>query len=144
MRSPKPRVSGWSSIPDVQDRLRHGLTALYDWYARNEDLTACVLRDAEHHALTREITDHRLKPAFAAYRKVLGSGLNARQRALLAVALDFHAWRVLTREAQTSPASAATLFAETIQSATAPETATGGLGRGQRAAAAARGRRARA
>jgi AcrR family transcriptional regulator len=137
-RDPLPDASGWSSIPDVQDRLRHGLAALYDWYARNEELTACVLRDAEHHALTREITDHRFGPSFATYRKVLGSGLGARQRALLAVALDFHAWRALTREAQTSPAAAAALFAETIHSAAAPE-----AGRAQRGTAA-RGRRARA
>jgi AcrR family transcriptional regulator len=140
-RDPLPEPSGWTSIPDVQDRLRHGLAALYAWYARNEQLVACVLRDAEHHAMTREISEYRFGPVFGACRKVLGRGLTARQRALLAVALDFHAWRALTRESQASPDTAAAMFAQAIRSAAAPEVGT--AGRGQRVAPT-RGRRARA
>jgi AcrR family transcriptional regulator len=115
-RDPLPDASGWAEVPVGRDRLLHGLSALYAWYARNEELTACVLRDAEHHALTREITDYRFGPPFETYRRVLGAGLRAEQRALLAVALDFHAWRALTRETPASPTAAATLFAEAIHS----------------------------
>lgn len=115
-RDPLPDAAGWARIPVVRDRLRHGLSALYEWYARNEELVACVLRDAEHHALTREIADYRFGPAFETYRRELGAGLSADQRALLAVALDFHAWRALTRETLRSPMTPAALFAEAIHS----------------------------
>ena len=41
---------------------RVGLRAIYDWYERNAELIACVLRDAEYHALTREISELRFGP----------------------------------------------------------------------------------
>ena len=58
-----------------------GLRAIYDWYERNADLAACVLRDAEYHALTREIAELRFGPPMAGYHEVLGAKLNAKQRA---------------------------------------------------------------
>jgi hypothetical protein len=57
-----------------------------------------VLRDAEYHALTREIAEMRLGPHMAAYREVLGKGLSAKQRAVLRLALSFFTWRTLVRE----------------------------------------------
>src|SRR3954464_2264375 len=51
-RDPLPDPEAWRSIEDTSERLRAGLKALYGWYERNADLVACVLRDAEHHALT--------------------------------------------------------------------------------------------
>jgi hypothetical protein len=56
-RDPAPDAAPWRAIADRGERLRVGLRAVYDWYARNESLTACVLRDAQHHALTREINE---------------------------------------------------------------------------------------
>src|SRR5690606_15600990 len=82
-RDPLPDAEPWRTIEDPRERLRVGLRALYDWYARNASLAACVLRDAEHHALTREISELRLGPPMAAYREVLGARLNASQRAVL-------------------------------------------------------------
>ena len=61
-------------------------------------LAACVLRDAEYHALTREISDMRCGPYMAAYPEVLGDKLNAKQRAMLQLALSFYTWRTLVRE----------------------------------------------
>jgi hypothetical protein len=87
---------------------------LYDWYARNEALMACVLRDAGHHALTSEIAAMRFGPTFEAYRQVLAEGLTSPQRALLAVAMDFHAWRALAREGGLSPSAAAELFSSAV------------------------------
>ncbi|HQR24745.1 MAG TPA: helix-turn-helix domain-containing protein [Steroidobacteraceae bacterium] len=116
-RDPLPDAAPWAGIPTARDRLRQGLSALYGWYARNESLAACVLRDAEHHALTREITELRFGRPMAAYRQVLGAGLAPNQQALLAVALDFHTWRTLAREAQMSPEAAAGVVAEAVASA---------------------------
>jgi AcrR family transcriptional regulator len=113
-RDPLPDAAGWAETRPVRDRLQQGLTALYGWYARNEELAACVLRDAEHHELTRRITQLRFGPPMAAYHEVLGAKLAPRQRALLGVALNFHAWRSLARDARLPPAEAARVFADAI------------------------------
>src|SRR3712207_1796377 len=58
-RDPLPGAEPWRAIADRRDRLRIGLHALYDWYGRNAERAACVLRDAEVHALTKEISQMR-------------------------------------------------------------------------------------
>jgi AcrR family transcriptional regulator len=97
-RDPLPDAGAWRTIADPSERLRIGLRAIYDWYERNADLVACVLRDAEYHALTREVTALRFGPPMAVFGEVLGAKLNAKQRALLGLALSFFTWRTLTRE----------------------------------------------
>lgn len=97
-RDPMPDATPWRDIADATERLRTGLSALYGWYQRNAALAACVLRDAEYHALTREIVELRQGPNMAAYGEVLGVGLDQRQRAMLDLALSFFTWRTLTRE----------------------------------------------
>jgi AcrR family transcriptional regulator len=97
-RDPMPDADPWRLISSQRERLRAGLQAIYQWYDRNEGQAACVLRDAEHHELTREIAETRLGPYFANYRDVLGKGLGAKQRELLNLALSFHTWRTLVRD----------------------------------------------
>lgn len=97
-RDPLPNAEAWRHIEDPKERLRIGLRALYDWYERNAGLVACVLRDAEYHALTREITELRFGKPMALFHEVLGARLKAKQRALLPLTLSFHTWRTLTRE----------------------------------------------
>src|SRR5262249_28300643 len=82
-RDPLPDAAPWRAIAARRERLRTGLLALYGWYERNAALAACVLRDAECHALTREISELRLGPYFAAYREVLGTRLGVKQKAVL-------------------------------------------------------------
>lgn len=94
-RDPLPDATPWTHIADVKKRLSAGLSAIYGWYSRNAELAACVLRDAEHHALTREICELRWGPPMATYRSVLGSGLSLRQLAMLELALSFFTWRTL-------------------------------------------------
>jgi hypothetical protein len=48
---------------------------------------------------------------------VLGAGLNGRQRALLELALDFFAWRTLTREGRLKQAAAVDAMVRAIDSA---------------------------
>jgi AcrR family transcriptional regulator len=124
-RDPLPDGAAWADIAGVRDRLRVGIAAIYGWYNRNADLAACVLRDAEHHALTREIAELRFGPPMARHRQVLGAGLPQRARALLAVALNFHSWRTLAREAQLSPTAAADVVADAIASACSSVSARG-------------------
>lgn len=97
-RDPRPDARQWRTITDRGARLTAGLTALYAWYARNADLMACVTRDAQHHALTREIAELRTGPAMAACREVLGAGSGSGGRAALALALSFHGWATLVRD----------------------------------------------
>src|SRR6187200_133092 len=64
-RDPLPDPAPWRAIEDRRERLRVGLAALYGWYERNAALAACVLRDAESHALVREIVEIRMAPSLA-------------------------------------------------------------------------------
>ncbi len=116
-RDPLPDAEPWRAIEDPSERLRAGLRAIYDWYERNADLLACVLRDAEYHALTREITELRFGPSMAAYREVLGAKLNAKQRALLRLALSFFTWRTLARESGLKQDAAVAAMVQAIESA---------------------------
>ncbi len=98
-RDPPPDAKPWTEINALDSRLRTALGEIYTWFARGEQLNACVLRDAENHALTREVTQLRIGPYFAAYHEVLGAGLDTRQAAMLHLALSFHTWRTLVRGA---------------------------------------------
>lgn len=98
-QDPLPDSKTWRAIADPAERLRAGLSAIYGWYARNDRLLACVLRDAEHYAPVREIMALRYAPGIGAWHDVLGEKLKAKQRPLLALALSYHTWRTLTREA---------------------------------------------
>jgi len=116
-RAPLPDPEPWRAIGDRRARIAAGLRALYGWYGMNEQLTACVVRDAEVHPLTREVATLRRGPAMAAYAEILGAGLNATGRALLGLALGFHAWRALVRDGGLDAAAAADAMAAAIDGA---------------------------
>lgn len=116
-RDPLPDAASWRCIDDWRERCRVGLRALYGWYRRNADLAACVLRDAEHHSLTREIVDLRLEPYMAAYREVLGAKLNKKQEAVLQLALSYFTWRTLVRDADLKEAVAIKVMVDAIDHA---------------------------
>jgi AcrR family transcriptional regulator len=116
-RDPLPEAAAWRNVGDQHERLRLGLVALYGWYERNAQLAACVLRDAECHPLTKEISELRLGPPIAACQKVLGAKLSAKQRAVLRLALSFFTWRTLVREAGLNSAAAAKAMVQAIDGA---------------------------
>jgi AcrR family transcriptional regulator len=116
-QSPLPQADGWRAITDRGKRLKAGLSEIYGWYAENAALAACVLRDAEHHALTREISGLRYGPYVAAYHEVLGTGLNAKQRAMLHLALNFFTWRSLVRESGLGQGAAVNAMVQAIEDA---------------------------
>jgi AcrR family transcriptional regulator len=114
-QDPLPDVDGWAAHPAGTERIRHGLEELYAWYARNQQLTSAVLRDAEVHDLTREIVQLRLAPTFERAATVLGEGMEEESRALLAVALNFACWSALSDF--TDVGNAAALMARAVTTA---------------------------
>ncbi|HYF09090.1 MAG TPA: hypothetical protein VD970_15815, partial [Acetobacteraceae bacterium] len=116
-RDPLPDAAPWRAIADPGHRLRVGLRALYDWYGRNAERAACILRDAEVHALTKEISQMRMGPFMRAYREVLGDGRDATQRAMLGLMLGFHAWRALARENGLEQAASVEAAARAVEAA---------------------------
>jgi AcrR family transcriptional regulator len=113
-RDPLPDAEAWRAITPHRERLRVGLRAIYDWYDRNADLAACVLRDAEYHALTKEMVGLRFGAPMAAYHEVLGAKLNTKQRAVLHLALSFPVWRMLVPESGLKPKTAVEAMIEAI------------------------------
>jgi AcrR family transcriptional regulator len=116
-RDPLPDAGSWRDIADRQERLRVGLVAVYDWYGRNAELAACVLRDAEYHPLTREIVEMRMAPPMTAWQDVLGATLSMKQRAVLRLALSFFTWRTLVREGGLRPGTAVAAMVQAIDCA---------------------------
>jgi AcrR family transcriptional regulator len=114
-RDPPPDAGPWRNIEDRRERLGAGLAAIYGWYERNAALTACVLRDAEHHALTREVAELRMGPYFAAYHAVLGATLSTKQHAMLALALSFFTWRTLVRDGGLDSGAAAAAMVQAVE-----------------------------
>ena len=115
-REPLPDANAWRAIENRQERLRTGLGAIYAWYARNASLVACVLRDAEHDPVVRETAQKSFGPYMARFDEVLGAKLNARQRAMLHLALSFHTWRTLTQESGLKQAAAVSAMVHAIES----------------------------
>lgn len=118
-RHPMPDAAPWRAIADRRERLRTGLAAIYGWFEDNAGLLAAVLRDAEHHQLTRETNERTFMPRFAAYHEALGATLSAKQRAMLALALSFHTWRTLAQNGGIKTAAAVKAMVHAIESADA-------------------------
>lgn len=116
-RDPFPDPEPWRAIEDIAERLGVGIDALYVWYGRNAELLANVLRDAEHHAPTREVSDLRFGPPGRAIGETLGAGLSAKQRALLQLALSFFSWRTLVHDAGLKRAEAVAAVVRAIDTA---------------------------
>jgi AcrR family transcriptional regulator len=114
---PPPDAEPWRGIADRRERLRTGLSEIYGWFERNAQRLGCVLRDAESHPLVKEISAMRIGPHMAAYRDVLGTKLNAKQRALLQLALSFYTWRTLVRDSGLKQAAAVEAMVQAIDGA---------------------------
>lgn len=115
---PMPGPEAWETINDPESRLRRALTVLYAWYERNAQLSGNVLRDFEdgHPAVRKIVTDGWL-PRIEASRALLSAGLKEKGKAALALALSFHTWRTLIRDAGLKPAAAVNLMVQTVLAA---------------------------
>ena len=116
-RDPLPDAKEWRGIRDRKARLATGLAAIYGWYARNEQLAGCVLRDAEFHEPVREIVALRYGPHLSAFESVLGEGLSSPQVAVMRVALGYFTWRSLVRDSRLSATAAVEAMAKAVVAA---------------------------
>lgn len=112
---PLPDAAAWRGLHDRGERLRAGLTGIYGWYARHPSLMACVLRDAETNAVTREIMELRVGPVAHAWHDVLGEKLSAKQKALLPLALSFYTWRSLVQDGGLKTSAAVEAMVQMIE-----------------------------
>jgi AcrR family transcriptional regulator len=97
--NPMPDPEPWREIDDLEQRLRHGLGALYAYYERNEPMLSNVIRDAEFDPVIAEIGRMRIGPPLGAIRAVLANGRRSKRLlALLDVAVAFSTWRTLVRD----------------------------------------------
>jgi AcrR family transcriptional regulator len=112
-RDPPPDPELWAAVGDPGQRLRIGLSELYEYFGRHEALLGHVTRDAEEDPVTAEIVAIRFGPWLARMREVLGNDLpaNRRVQAALDLAIDFHAWRRLTGSGLTLEEAVETMVA---------------------------------
>lgn len=111
-RDPLPDVESWRALAPGRHRAERGLRELYAWYQRNAGQAGCVLRDAEHHAPTREIVDARLTPTFDLAAQLLTEAVPKRSVPLVRLAIGFACWRSLSETLD--PNLAAGLMADAI------------------------------
>ncbi len=118
-RNPLPDPEPWREIEDPEDRLRQGLGEIYAYYESNEAMLSSVIRDAEVHAITREMVSQGIVPAMAALSAALAAGWarGKKTRAAIDLALSFHTWRSLVHESDLSAATAAALMARIVRCA---------------------------
>jgi AcrR family transcriptional regulator len=107
-RYPLPDASAWLTIDNPERRLRRGFSELYAYYAEHGGELAPIMRDMEHHALTRELIEVRMRPAFDRIRDVLAEPFHARGArrtrllAMLELFMHLHTWRMLAHTTSTA------------------------------------------
>jgi AcrR family transcriptional regulator len=118
-RDPLPDEKVWRQIGDPEKRLHRALAEVYAWFARNFELAARVLRDAEVDPLTRDIVQMRIGPRIEDFRQVLSQGFrpSRKLRAALRLALSFPTWRSLVKEGRLSRNGAVDLMVGAIRCA---------------------------
>jgi AcrR family transcriptional regulator len=116
-RDPIPEAAAWRDIADRRERLMAGIGEIYGWFERNAALLALVLRDAQHHQVTRETSQRQFGPPIAAWHEALGERLTAKQRAMLHVALSYYTWRNLALDAGLEQGEAVDLMVRAIECA---------------------------
>lgn len=101
--NPPPDPATWSQIADPEQRLRHALSELYEWYVWAEPMLTNVYRDAPLVPAMAPAGEN-FRRHFEALEVALMDGRPTRGRARARVAaavghaLDFGTWHSLTRE----------------------------------------------
>ncbi len=119
--NPPPDPGSWHSIDDVEQRLRRGLTEIYAFHRRTEQMSIHALHDMEEKPVLREV----LAPYFAYWeqvRDVLASAwgtqnatCSTRIHAAIGHAISFQTWRSLIREQGLEDAEAVELMASMLR-----------------------------
>ena len=118
-RDPLPDEQAWRRISDPEQRLRRALAEIYGWFARNCELAARVLRDAEVDLLTRDIVQMRIGAPMEGFRRILSQGFppSRKLQAALRLALGFQTWRSLVKQGGLSRDAAVDLMVSAIRCA---------------------------
>jgi AcrR family transcriptional regulator len=116
-RNPLPDPATWREMEDPEERLRHGLKEMYAYYEANQAMLSSVIRDAEVHAVTRDMVSQYIRPGMAKLGAALAEGLGRgrRTRAAVDLALSFHTWRSLVPESGLSADQAAELMVRIVR-----------------------------
>ena len=116
---PPPDPTPALRLADARERLRAALVAFYRWYRETQATTGNVERDRhllpELDALLAETADRRLDALAGALAD--GFGDSERVHALTRLALDFSAWRRLTRDGLSDEAAAAVMVDAVVAAA---------------------------
>jgi AcrR family transcriptional regulator len=116
---PIPSPHLWMAERDPAARLTAALTAIYTWFAETEAMTAGVLRDAEVHPVLREVSGLRFGVPFSAIHTSLAGGLGSKGKAALWLAISFHTWRTLARDARLAQKAAVAVMVHAVLDADA-------------------------
>ena len=101
-RHPAPAFDSWEEIDDPCDRLVTGLTELFGWYRKGEDMLSNVFRDVATVPALKEVMDDGLGVYMDAVRQVLAAPFDVeaerrhRVEAAVRAATDFHLWKALS------------------------------------------------
>jgi len=101
--NPVPDISAWAAVADPEERFRRALADMYGRYARTEEMTGNVRRDAELMPSLRQVLDQGWQPFLESALDILSAGWGARGararrlRATIDLALDFGTWKRLVR-----------------------------------------------
>lgn len=100
--NPPPDPASWTQVADPEERLRGALAEVYAYHRRTEPMISNVVRDAQVHPLTREVSEPYFRH-WERMRYVLATGWGVGDEQLdlllgiLGHALDFQTWRSLVR-----------------------------------------------
>lgn len=119
---PPPDPQTWGEVTSARERVRRGLAELYDYFERNESLTANILKDMYTVPAMKELNVPILETAFAQMGDILAAGFEdrteaarQRRRAATAVALSFGTWQVLVGQQGLTRSQAVDVMAEFIE-----------------------------
>ena len=127
--NPLPDPEPWQEIPDPERRLRKALGDLYSYFRRRERLWANILRDQEmllENPEALEADAEIMEPIFLHWermRETLAAGWGPPDSppglllGAIGLALDFQAWRAMTRTQGTSDERAIELMVGMVRCA---------------------------
>jgi len=95
--NPPPDIARWAQIEDPDERLRVGLTELYAFYGRTEQMLSNLVRDEPLVPVVQK-TFANFRGYLAAARDVLARGRGRDAKPAIGHALAFTTWRSLVRE----------------------------------------------
>ncbi len=101
--NPPPDPASWTQTSDPEARLRAALAEVYAYHRRTEPMISNVVRDAQVHPLTREVSEPYFRH-WERMRDVLATGWGVGDERLdlllgtIGHALDFQTWRSLVRQ----------------------------------------------